>query len=235
MNDLLFDPEPSVRAAARELYQSIAVLPLICPHGHVDARLFADPDYRFGDPAQMLIVPDHYVVRMLYSQGIPMEDLGIPRQDGGAIESDSRRIWQRFADHFALFRGTPTGLWLSEELRDLFGITEKLTGANAQEIYDRITEKLAGADYRPRPLYERFNVEVLCTTDAATDTLEHHAAIRASGWSGDIRPTFRPDSLLNPMAPSWRDEIKLLTDLTGTTIHDYAHFVQALEARRCLF
>ena len=190
--DRYFDPDPTQRRMARELYEAAVNLPLICPHGHVDPRLFADENATFGTPAELLIIPDHYVFRLLYSQGIPLGSLGVPRRDGGPVEQDHRQIWQIFADNFYLFRGTPTGAWVAHELHVVFGIEEKLTGQTAQAVYDQIEARLATPEFRPRALFERLNIEVLCTTDAATDPLLHHQAIRDSGWSGDIRPTFRP-------------------------------------------
>ena len=194
-NDRYFSPDPAQKTVAQQLYTQVVDLPLICPHGHVDPRLFADPDYTFGSPTELFIIPDHYVFRMLYSQGISLEDLGITPKVGGSAEPDHRRIWQQFADHFYLFRGTPTGMWLAHELVDVFGVTDKLTTESAQSIYDQISDCLEKPEFSPRKLYERFNVEVLTTTDAATDTLEHHKAIRESGWSGKILPTFRPDAV----------------------------------------
>jgi glucuronate isomerase len=233
--DRYFDPDPAQRRVARELYNAVADLPLICPHGHVDPRLLADENATFGTPADLLIIPDHYVFRMLYSQRIPLEALGIPPADGSAVEGDHRKIWQLFAENFYLFRGTPTGAWLSHELHVVLGIEEKLTGVSAQAIYDQIVAKLALPEFRPRALFERFNIEVLCTTDAATDTLLHHRTIRASGWKGDVRPTFRPDAVVNLLTPGWRDNIDALNDVSGINVHSYPTFVQALEARRTFF
>ena len=125
--DRFFSPDLSQRAAARQLYETVKELPLVCPHGHVDPRLFADPGYRFASPSETLIVPDHYVFRMLYSVGVPLEDLGVPRVDGGPVEEDPRKIWQTFADRYYLFRGTPTGIWLHDEFSTVFGIEEKPT------------------------------------------------------------------------------------------------------------
>jgi glucuronate isomerase len=233
--DRYFDPDPAQRRVARELYDAVAGLPLICPHGHVDPRLLADENATFGTPADLLIIPDHYVFRMLYSQGIPLESLGIAPADGSPVEGDHRKIWQIFAENFHLFHGTPTGAWLSHELHLVLGIEEKLTEASAQAIYDQIVAKLAQPEFRPRALFERFNIEVLCTTDAATDTLLHQRAIRASGWEGDVRPTFRPDAVVNLLTPGWRDNIDALSDVSGINIHSYPTFVQALEARRTYF
>ncbi len=233
--DRYFDPDPAQRRIARELYGAVTHLPLICPHGHVDPRLLADEDAIFGTPAELLIIPDHYVFRMLYSQGIPLESLGIPRADGGPVEQDHRRVWQTFADNFCLFRGTPTGVWLASELNDVFGIDEKLTGETAQGIYDRLEAKLATPEYRPRALFERFNIEVLCTTDAPFDPLQHHQALRASGWQADIRPTFRPDAVVNLLAPGWRSNIDALGEASGRSVSSYASYIQALEDRRAYF
>ncbi|NOZ71216.1 MAG: glucuronate isomerase [Chloroflexi bacterium] len=233
--DRFFDPEPTQRRIARTLYESVADLPLICPHGHVDPRLFADPDASFGDPTELLIIPDHYVFRMLYSQGIPLQALGIPRGDGGPVESDHRKIWQLFAEHFHLFRGTPTGVWLAAEFSEVFGIEEKLTPATAQESYDHIAAQLLTPAFRPRALFERFGIEVLTTTDAATDTLEHHQAIRDSGWQGDIRPTFRPDAVVNIGTDGWRQHIDRLSEVSGIDVHHYPSFIQALQQRRTFF
>lgn len=234
-----FSPDPAVRDVARTLYASIAALPLVCPHGHVDPRVFADPDYSFGTPADLFIIPDHYVVRMLYSQGVPMESL-LPTIDeayASAQEKERRHraIWQTFADHFHLFRGTPTGMWIRDELRDIFGIQEKLTSTNAQAIYDRIAEQLARPDFRPRALYARFNIEVLCTTDAAADPLVHHQRIGESGWAGRILPTFRPDGVINIDAPDWRANIERLAEVSGISVTNYQSFLTALEQRRAFF
>ena len=242
--DRYFSPDPAQRRIAVELYQSVAGLPLVCPHGHVDARLFADPDYHFANPAELFIIPDHYVFRMLYSHGVPLEDLGVPRRGSAAqsagVEADPRRIWQTFAEHFYLFQGTPTGLWLADELRGVFGVEQKLTGATAAAIYDQVAALLASPEFTPRKLYERFNLEVLCTTDGPADTLEAHQAIRASGWggrdrSGRILPTFRPDAVLDLSAPGWQANIEALGQAAGRAIRDYATFIAALEDRRVFF
>jgi len=232
---LFFDPEPAHRNLASQIYALAADLPIISPHGHVDPWLFADPNASFGSPADLLIIPDHYVFRMLYSQGVPLEAFGVPRQDGGPVEQDGRKIWQRFADYFYLFRGTPTGVWLELELSEVFGFTRRLDSANAQEAYDQIEACLARPEYQPRRLFERFNIEVLSTTDPAWDRLEAHQVLRASGWGGDIRPCFRPDGVVNLDMQGWRGNIDKLGGATGLEIDSYARFVQALEAQRAYF
>jgi glucuronate isomerase len=229
------DPNPPQREIAMELHRSVAHLPIVSPHGHVDPRLFADPDATFGTPADLLIIPDHYVYRMLYSQGIRLESLGVPRVDGGPVEQDHRKIWQIFAENFYLFRGTPSGMWLKHELRDVFGVNEKLDGENAQVIYDTIAAHLATPEFKPRALYKRFNIEVLCTTDTATDPLTYHQQIGASGWDGTVRPTFRPDAIVNVLTEGWLDNIQALSEVSGIDVRSYATFIQALESRRAFF
>ncbi len=233
--DRYFSPDPAQKKIAQELYASAAKLPLICPHGHVDPKMFADPDYSFGTPTDLLIIPDHYIYRMLYSRGIALEKLGIPRLDGEPVETDHRKIWQIFAEHFYLFRGTPTGMWLTHELQDVFGIQEKLTGDTAQPVYDQIVACLASPAFRPRALYEHFNIEVLSTTDAAISRLDMHQMIRNSGWKGRILPTFRPDAVINLNAQSWHKHIDALSAASGITVDSYPHFIQALETQRAHF
>ena len=232
--DRFFDPEPSVRRVARALYDETRLLPLVCPHGHVDPRLLAE-DAPFPEPTALLVAPDHYIVRLLYSRGVPMEALGIPTRDGTPVETNPRRVWQRFGEHYHLFRGMPSGVWLDHELHEVFGVRRKLTGETAQAVYDEIAERLATPEFRPRALYERFRIEVLVTTDRATDALEHHRAIRDSGWGGRVLPTFRPDALFQLAAPGWRGELAALEALEGATVADVGGFVRALSARRAYF
>ena len=233
--DRFFSSDPAQRRVARELYEGIAGLPIVSPHGHVDPALLADENASFGTPVDLFIIPDHYIFRMLYSQGIPLEALGIPRRDGGPVETDHRKIWQTFAEHFYLFRGTPSGAWLAHELYEVFGIRQKLTAVTAQAIYDELEEKLARPEYRPRALFERFNIEVLCTTDAASHSLAHHKAIRESGWKGVVRPTFRPDAVVNLLTPGWRSHLDKLSAALGREITTAKALVAALEERRAFF
>ena len=233
--DRFFDSDPAVRAAARELYEEMRQLPLVCPHGHVDPSLLSE-DRAFPEPAALLITPDHYLFRMLFSQGVSLESLGVPARDPKtALERDPRKVWRLFASHYHLFRGTPSRAWLDYELHELFGVRERLGAESADRIYDQIAERLQSAEFRPRALFDRFNIEVLATTDAATDELRHHQAIRASGWSGRVVPTFRPDALFRIALPTWRDELAALERTTASAVDSYAAFRHALVGRRTAF
>ncbi|HUQ45241.1 MAG TPA: glucuronate isomerase [Gemmatimonadaceae bacterium] len=233
-DDRFFDPEPSVRRAARAIYEDIRGLPLVCPHGHVDPRLLAENE-PFPEPTALLIIPDHYIFRMLHSRGVPLESLGVPTRDGTSVEQDPRKIWQRFANHAYLFRGTPTGAWLDHELVEVFGVDRALNSDTALRIYDEIAEKLNALEFRPRALYERFNIEVLVTTDKASDTLSQHRAIRESGWKGRVLPTFRPDALFRIATPAWLDELSALERVHGAPVRDYSAFIETMRARRACF
>ncbi|NDJ54579.1 MAG: glucuronate isomerase [Chloroflexi bacterium] len=230
--DRYFDTDPAQRRVARELYEASAKLPIVSPHGHVLPEWFSDPGASFGSPTELLIIPDHYVFRMLYSQGITLDRLGVPTRDGSPTETDHRKIWQLFADHFYLFRGTPTGMWLTQELVEVFAVDEKLSSHNAQDIYTHIEARLAEAAFKPRALFDRFNIEVLCTTDPANSRLEHHQAIRDSDWGGAIRPTFRPDGVVHLLVKGWQANIIALSEASGINVTSYANFLHALMQQR---
>jgi len=234
----LFDPSPTVRAAAQAIYERTATLPIVSPHGHVDPALLAE-NHAFPEPTELLVTPDHYILRMLHSQGISLDALGIPRTDGTHSTPTPREVWAQFCAHYPLFLGTPTRLWMDYVLCEVFGIRTVPSTVTAERLYDHIAERLASPEYWPRALFDRFNIEVLATTDAATDDLRHHATLRAEreagGWAGDVRPTFRPDALVQIAKPSWRTELRALEASTGHSIGDCAVFVAAIQERRDAF
>ncbi|HNW60704.1 MAG TPA: glucuronate isomerase [bacterium] len=229
-----FDSDPAIRRIARDLYEGVKELPIVSPHGHVDPKLFSQ-NRPFPDPAELILIPDHYIFRMLYSQGIELESLGVPTIDGTPVASDHRRIWQIFAENYYLFAGTPTGVWLNHELAVLFGIREKLDGSTAMPIYDQIQEKLRSPEFLPRALFERMNIEILTTTDAAADRLTEHQAMRDAGWRGRVLPAFRPDAVTNLANPAWSQAIAELGAVCGREITSYAGFITAIEERRAFF
>jgi glucuronate isomerase len=232
--DRLFPTEPAVREVARNLYDSVKSLPIVSPHGHTDARWFAE-DAPFPDPAHLFIAPDHYVHRMLYSQGIRPETVGVPRVDGGPIETDPRKIWRIFAANFRLFRGTPSWLWLSHAFTEVFGISERLTAESADRVYDRIAQCLERPEFRPRALFEQFNIETLTTTESPLDDLRWHKTIKESGWRGRILTAFRPDPVVDPAFPGFRDNLDALGRIAGVDVSSWDGYLAALAARRGYF
>jgi glucuronate isomerase len=210
---------------ARELLTSVESLPLICPHGHVDPALLASPDARFGDPVELFIRPDHYVLRMLHSQGVSMDVLL-------DTDRDPKDVWKIFAEKFHLFWGTPSGMWLEYQWSQTFGIDLTLTSDTAQEFYDLLAQKLEMPEFRPRALFERFDIEVLATTDRATDELDHHKAIKESDWPGRVIPTFRPDTLLAFRDQNWKDELGKLQRQVSADVFIYKGFLDGLRERR---
>jgi glucuronate isomerase len=232
--DRCFDADAAIRAVARELYESTRSLPIVSPHGHVDPRILAT-DEPFENPTALVVSPDHYVLRMLYARGVSLESLGIPRRDGSLVERDPRVVWKLFATHFHVFRGTPTGMWLEHELEELFDVRERLSADSADRVYDAIAERLASPEFRPRALFERFGIEVLATTDAASDSLEHHAAIQRSSWRGRVIPSFRPDAVFRLASRSWCDAVGALAAASGRPIDSAEQLIVALAERRALF
>lgn len=184
-DDRLLPADPATRAIARRLYAQTAALPIISPHGHTDPAWFAT-DAPFANATELLLVPDHYVFRMLYSQGIDLDQLGIPHADGSRAPVDPREAWRVFASQFALLRGTPSALWLNHVFHQVFDLRIRLDAGSADHYYDHITAALQTPAFRPRALFERFNIEVIATTESPLDTLEHHATIRDSGWTGRV-------------------------------------------------
>ena len=228
--DRLLPADPATRAVARRLFQAVERLPIVSPHGHTDPRWWGE-NPAFDNPAALFVIPDHYVCRMLVSQGVPFAALGI----GPDGERDPRRIWRRLAENYHLFRGTPSRLWIDHSLETVFGIAARLSADNADAVYDAIAERLADPAYRPRALYERFGIEVIATTDSALDDLRWHGAVRISGWSGRVVPTYRPDAVTDPDFEGFRANVEALGALTGCDIGGFAGYLEAHRRRRAFF
>ena len=232
--DRLLPADPDTRAIARRLYDEVRELPIIAPHGHTEPRWYAE-DAPFPDPAQLMIVPDHYVFRMLYSQGVKLEDLGIPTLNGDPYETDGRKIWRRFAEHYHLFRGSPTRSWLDHVFATLFGMTMRLSAKTADHYYDKMSEALQRPEYRPRALFERFNIEAISTTDHATDDLRWHKAIRDSGWNGRVVPAYRPDQIVDPERENFLQNLARFGEAADEDITTWRGYLAAHRKRRDYF
>jgi glucuronate isomerase len=231
--DRLFPIEPEAREIARELYASVKDLPILSPHGHTEPRWYAENE-AFSDPVSLFVRPDHYIFRMLCSQGISLEQLGVPDRHGVVHNTDNRAIWRLFAANWYLFRGTPSRYWFEQALETVFGITERLCEQTADAIYDRIAEALPKPEFRPRALYERFHIEAISTTDAATDSLAFHDQIHASGWKGRVLPAYRPDTVVDPDRPGFAGGVAELCALGGTPV-SWAGYLEAHRVRRDYF
>ncbi|OYX81826.1 MAG: glucuronate isomerase [Brevundimonas sp. 32-68-21] len=232
--DRLFPVDPATRAVARRLHAEIAHLPIVSPHGHTDPAWFAQ-NQNWANPAELLITPDHYVFRMLFSQGVALEDLGVPRVDGGRVETDPRRIWRLFAERYHLFRGTPSRMWHDWVYSEVFGIDVRLTAETADHYYDIIDAALKTDAFKPRALFERYNIEVIATTESPLDPLEHHAAIRASGWSGKVVTAYRPDPVLDPDFEGFHDNLVQFGAITGEDVSTWEGYLAAHRKRRAFF
>jgi glucuronate isomerase len=228
--DRLFPADPGTRAIAKALYSHVKALPIVSPHGHTQAAWFAKNE-PFPDPAKLFVQPDHYVFRMLYSQGVSLEDLGI-----GEVElKDPREVWRIFAGRYFLFRGTPTRLWLDFAFQELFGLESQLSETTADLYYDTIADKLKAPEFLPRALYERFNIELLATTDSPIDSLSDHQEIRESCWKARIVPTFRPDPVVDPEFAGFQENIAILGEQNGEDTTTWPGYLAALRKARARF
>jgi len=217
-----------VREIARELYRDVASLPIVSPHGHTDASWFAlnEP---FENATELLLQPDHYLFRMLHSQGVPLEALGI------GAPADPREAWRVFAERYHLFRGTPSRIWLDWVFAEVFGLDVRLDGETADLCFDTITARLERQQFRPRALFERFNIELLATTENPLDTLEHHRAIHDSGWGGRVITAYRPDPVVDPEFEGFQANLDRLAQLTGEDCRTWSGYLAAHRQRRAFF
>ncbi|WP_341208648.1 glucuronate isomerase [uncultured Sphingomonas sp.] len=231
--DRLFPADPTTRDIARALYAEIGALPIVSPHGHTDPTWFAT-DAKWDNATTLLLAPDHYVFRMLYSQGIALDDLRIPHR-GGVPATDPRAAWTLFASHYDLFRGTPSRLWLDHVFAEVFGFDVRLDATTADWYFDTINERLAGDDFRPRALFDRFRIDFLATTEGAHDSLDAHHAIRASGWKGRVATTYRPDGVIDVEHEQFKGAMEKFATLTGEDVHSWSGYLAAHRKRRADF
>ena len=217
-----------MREIARELYRAVASLPIVSPHGHTDASWFAlnEP---FENATELLLQPDHYLFRMLHSQGVPLEALGI------GAPADPREAWRVFAERYHLFRGTPSRIWLDWVFAEVFGLDVRLDGETADLCFDTITARLERQQFRPRALFERFNIELLATTENPLDTLEHHRAIHDSGWGGRVITAYRPDPVVDPEFEGFQANLDRLAQPTGEDCRTWSGYLAAHRQRRAFF
>lgn len=221
----------NLQGKAEELYHRIKDDPIVSPHGHCDPSWFAK-DTPFANAAELLVIPDHYVFRMLYSQGIPLANLGVGEPGKAA---DPREVFRLFAKNWDLFLGTPSRVWVDYVLRNTLGISSTLSTETSDTIYDQIGDLLAQEDHRPRFLFDRFNIELLATTDSALDDLKDHVAIAKSDWGGRVIPTFRPDGILDGNDPEFLANLASLGEKTGQNVDSFSGYLSAIRARRAHF
>ncbi len=227
-DDRLFPADPAARAVARQLYESVKNLPIISPHGHTDPEWFATND-AFSNATELLLAPDHYLYRMLYSQGVALERLGV----GG--KGDPREAWRTFASHQHLFRGTPSAMWLAHVFAQVFGFEVALEAGTADLYFDTINARLATDAFRPRALFDRFNIEALATTESPSDSLKHHLAIRESGWGGQVITAYRPDPVIDAEHEDFQAALERFAHLSGEDVTSWGGYLEAHRIRRAAF
>jgi glucuronate isomerase len=224
----LFSSEPAVREVAAQLYKSVAKLPIISPHGHVDPRLLLE-NKPFADPAELFVYFDHYVTRLLHANGVPLNEV--------RVGAEPKQAWRHLASNWIKFAGTASGYWLTHVFESLFEIDYPLSAENADATYDLISAKLTTAEFLPRALFARFGIELLATTDDPIDSLDAHRALaQVPGFEGKVIPTFRPDLYLDPRVPNWSANVEKLIAAAGISGQlSYSKYIEALENRRAFF
>ncbi len=232
--DRLLPPDPGIRPIARALYEQTKALPIVSPHGHCDPASLA-LDTPFSDPATELVTKDHYVLRLLYSQGVPLESLGVQPLENAPVKVDARQVWREFGSRYHHFRGTPSKLWLDHTLQEVLGVTTPLRADTTDAVYDEVSARFAQGAFRPRALFERFGIEFLATTEGALDVLQSHARLRHSGWTGRVVPTFRPDDVVDPDRAGFLPHVVELGELTGADTSTWPGYLDALRIRRASF
>lgn len=219
---------------AREIYEVMSSFPILSPHGHVDPKILLE-NKPFENPVELLITPDHYITRMLFSQGVTYEQLSIPHVDGSRSGVEPREVWRIFAQNWPIFRSTPSRIWMQEIFATLFGIDEILTAERADYFYDQINEQLHTPELLPQNLFKKFNIEVLATTDATSDHLNTHLELAKLDIGGRVIPTFRPDDVSDPERPGWKAAMAALAQASGADCETFASFKDALRNRRNYF
>jgi glucuronate isomerase len=229
-----FPSDPTVRRIAVRLHAQVEDLPIISPHGHTDPSWFSG-NAPFQDAVSLLLWPDHYLLRMLLSAGLTLESLGLRPNDGAVVESDRRALWRSFAEQYHRFRATPSRMWLDHVFAKVFDLQVRLDRTSADLYFDTINAALSTPQFRPRALFDRFNIEVLATTEGALDPLDHHRAIAASDWHRRIITTFRPDDVIDPERAEFCANVSRLGELTGEDTASWRGYLQALWKRRIFF
>ena len=230
----LFPTNSKARQLAACLYEQVYKLPIISPHGHCEAEWFVNNE-KFQDPATLFVVPDHYILRMLVSQGIKLTDLGIQSNNGSNAKSISRDIWKVFSENYHVFRGTPSAMWLDYSFEKVFGLSKPLSSFNSDYYFDTIQKKLSQKEFLPRSLFDKFNIEVLATTDSAISELEHHQSLKYCSWDARIIPTYRPDGIINPELNEFNSNLVSLGELTGEDTASWKGYIKAHQSRRLFF
>ncbi len=222
----LLPADPAVRTLAADLLVTVADAPILSPHGHVPVE-WLSRDLPFSDPADLLVVHDHYVTRLLHARGVPLDRLG--------ASADPREAWRELCRHWHAFAGTASAFWLSDTLATVFGIEEDLAEDTADATYDAIAAHLTRPELRPRALFDRFRIDTLATTDDPLSDLAEHALLAAdAGFGGRVVPTFRPDRYLDPEGEGFAVHVEALLAATGRPA-TFAGYLAALEDRRAHF
>ncbi len=230
--DRLFPADLSTRMLARRLYESVRGLPLVCSGVVADPSWFAE-NPALPDPAQVFVQSDRQVWAILRGHGVAPGQLGVA-DDGASIAGDPASVWKVFAANYHAFRGTPTRLWHDHAFSTLFGLNERLSADNSDRFYTRVAECLAKPEFRPRALFQRFNIELLSALATPFDSLDPYLAARGS-LKGRLVPTYCPDRLVDANNPGFITALDRFAELTSTDAWTWKGYLDAHRQRRAQF
>jgi len=203
-SDLLLE-----NAAARGLYEKVSALPITDYHCHLSPREIYE-DKPFSDIGEMWLSADHYKWRLMRSCGISEEYI-----TGGA---PMREKFRAYAGAIEFAAGNPLYIWSHMELSRYFGIDTPLSRASADIIWDKANEYIRKSGLSPRKLIRESGVEIICTTDDITDSLEWHTLLAECGEGFSVLPSFRTDNLFLMRSPGYNDYIAKLSASAGITV-----------------
>ena len=208
---------------AKRLYAEAEKMPIFDWHCHLSPREIYE-DKQPDNIAQLWLAGDHYKWRAMRSYGIDEKYV-----TGDATDYEK---FLAFAEVMPSLIGNPMYHWTHLELQRYFGITETLSPATADKIWNEANAKIAEGGFTPRALIERSNVVCVCTTDDPADTLEYHKLIASDKtFRCKVLPAFRPDAALNIDLPGFLPWLARLEKTVGAQVRTFASLKDALQSR----
>jgi glucuronate isomerase len=200
--------------------------PIVDFHCHLSPAIIAE-DRQFTNLTRAWLEGDHYKWRLMRSNGINEMFC-----TGNASDIEKFKKW---AETVPATVGNPLYHWTHLELTRYFNITELLSPLTATGIYEKASTLLQTKEFSIRSLLRKMKVEIICTTDDPTDSLEHHLKLKGS-FEITVLPTFRPDSIVKTEDPEkFRAYIHKLEHVSGVEIRNFETLIEAIDTRHKFF
>jgi glucuronate isomerase len=211
----------------KKLYHQVAaILPIIDPHNHIDPSALA-ANKQFENIYQLWVQHDPYKHRAMRIYGIA-EDL----ITGNRSEYEKFMAW---ATCFPATVGNPLFQWCCMELKELFGITAMLNPLTAKQIWEEANNKLSQGALGALDIIKKLGVEMLCTSDDLTDSLEHHITLGKQQKEVTCLPSLRSDSIVAFNQSSFFTWVEKLQNVSGISISNLETYKTAIINRLNFF